>query len=380
VATSLQSPVVLDADDLKQLGVNFLTDNLPGFAPTTGDFTDAVLTAVAQMMSYGLAQYGDPTTAMIRYAAPILFRTSPFSAVSATATSTWVTDGTTGTIPAGTYVTVQDASGAPVEFQVATSTVVTSPATTTTGVPLVAAEAGVAGNGLTGAAQIIDRVAFAVSCTLTTTSAGGVDDESDVDYVGRVTQLSPLIALRLILPGDFALAARLLVPGVARAGAIDQYEASTSTAGVARAVTVVVADSTGGNLSTPIKNQVAAIFAADRETTFESFVIDPTRTAITVAFAAVAYTGYDPTSVQAAAIQALTDFLSPALWGVPPNGDTSQWRDRPKVYFQDVVTALNNVDGLDHYTSLTVNGGTADVTLAGPGFGLPTPSVSGVVT
>jgi hypothetical protein len=51
------------------------------------------------------------------------------------------------------------------------------------------------------------------------------------------------------------------------------------------------------------------------------------------------------------------------------------------VRFQDIVTTLNNVQGFDYYTSLTINGGTADVSLAGPGA-LPSASstASGTVT
>jgi hypothetical protein len=75
------------------------------------------------------------------------------------------------------------------------------------------------------------------------------------------------------------------------------------------------------------------------------------------------------------------DFLDRSRFGLPSSGDTREWLDVRIVRFQDIVTTLNNVQGFDYYTSLTINGGTADVSLAGPGA-LPSASstASGTVT
>ena len=81
------------------------------------------------------------------------------------------------------------------------------------------------------------------------------------------------------------------------------------------------------------------------------WVIDPTYTDIDVVFAAKTESGYDTAAVEAAAEQAVLDFLSPARWGLPGYGDRRVWVDTPKVRFQDIVTVLNNVPGLDYWTT-----------------------------
>lgn len=118
--------------------------------------------------------------------------------------------------------------------------------------------------------------------------------------------------------------------------------------------------------------------------------ITPTYTPITVVFAAKCFAGWDPTDVEARAEQAVLDLLSPAQWGVPAPvadentpGEPQLWRNTPVVYFQDVSAVVNSVPGLERWTSLTVNGGTADVNLAGAAP-LPSPApattVAGSVT
>jgi hypothetical protein len=113
-------------------------------------------------------------------------------------------------------------------------------------------------------------------------------------------------------------------------------------------------------------------------------VVDANYTTLTIVFAGVAASGYDPTDVEARAEQAIADLINPARWGAPAAASENlapAWVNTPVVRFQDISAALNNVEGFDHWTSLTINGGTADVTMNGIA---PLPSaastVSGTVT
>lgn len=376
---SLTSPVALEPEDLKQLAVDYLTDAIPGFENVTGDPTDVLLETVAQMMSYGLRQYADPTTAIARFVGTVVYGTPPYDAANATGTVTITTDGTTGTIPAGTNLGVRDADGVLIGLQTTEDTEVTAPDTETAGIPVIVSEAGEAGNGLTGTVEIVDRLAFAVSGELDAATANGSDAESDAAYRVRLAELVELIAPRPILPDDFAAIARLVVQGAYRAMAIDGYNADTDETDVERCVTVAVMDSAGDDCTTDVKNAVLAAIQARRESTFQAFVIDPTRTAIAVVFEGVARAGYDEAAVEQEAEQAVADLLSPVTHGIPEDGRATEWEDAPIVRYQDVITALNNVRGFGHYTLLTLNGGTADVTLTGPA-GLPDATVSGTVT
>lgn len=377
--SSLTNPTVVDADQLKQLAVDYLTAQIPGFENVAGDGTDVLLETVAQMMSYGLRQYADPTTAIVSYVGGVVYGAAPYPAQSASSTVTFVTDGTAGTIPAGTNLGVRDSDGVLVGLQTTDAVTVAVSVTSTPGVAVIVSEPGAAGNDLTGDVQIVDRLAFAISAGLDADTSGGVDAESPDSYSQRIAELVELIAPRPILPADFAAVARLLVPSVYRAMAIDNYNADTAESDVERCVTVAVMDSDGENCSSGVKADVLAAIEERREDTFLAFVIDPTRTAVAVVFTGVAEQGYDAASVETAAEQAVVDLLAPVSHGVSAQGRGVEWEDRPIVRFQDVVTALNNVPGFDHYTALTLNGGTADVVLAGPA-GVPDATVSGTVT
>jgi uncharacterized phage protein gp47/JayE len=68
-----------------------------------------------------------------------------------------------------------------------------------------------------------------LTVTLDAPTAGGVDAESDADYLDRLHELLTLLAPRPILPNDFAVLART-VAGVGRATAIDLYNPTTGKA------------------------------------------------------------------------------------------------------------------------------------------------------
>ncbi len=376
---SLTNPTVVEATDLKQIGLDYLTSAVPGFENTPGDGTDTLLETVAQMLSYALKQYADPTEAIVSHVGAVVYGTDPFPATSASSTVTITTDGTAGTIDAGINLGVRDDDGVLVGMQTTEDVTCTLGDTDYPAVPVIVSDPGTAGNGLAGDVEIVDRVAFVLTAELDDATSGGTDAESPAEYAQRLAELIELIAPRPILPADFAAAARLFVPGVYRAMAIDGYNADTDETDVERCVTVAVMDSAGEDCSTDVKDAVLAALQARREDTFEVFVIDPTRTAITVAFTGVAQAGYDEATVEAAAEEAVTDLLSAVAHGVPAGGRPVDWEDRPIVRYQDVVTALNTVAGFDYYTALTLNGGTADITLTGPA-GVPDASVSGTVT
>lgn len=157
-----------------------------------------------------------------------------------------------------------------------------------------------------------------------------------------------------------------------------------------RMITVISVDSAGEPVSTPIKNQVQTYLDSLRELTFVVNVGDPVYTTIDVTFAAKVKPGYDATTTELAAEQAVTDYLSPKNWGLPGSqnpGDSvvASWTDTPVVRYLELSQVINNIGGIDYITSLTfrVAGGTMDVldiTLAGVAA-LPRPgAIAGTVT
>jgi len=150
---------------------------------------------------------------------------------------------------------------------------------------------------------------------------------------------------------------------------------------VPRCVTVVIVDANGNACSQAVKNEVDALLQSEREVNFLVFVADPTYTTVDVHFDVHSYPGYDPADVRARVIDALTGFLSPQNWGVPPYGDTSarSWINDTKVRYLEVAEQINNVDGVHYIVDFTTNisgqaAGRVDLTLTGVAP-LPRPGV-----
>jgi hypothetical protein len=66
----------------------------------------------------------------------------------------------------------------------------------------------------------------------------------------------------------------------------------------------------------------------------------------------------------------LDELFDPFRHGQQPPGDVTSWVNTTTIRYQDVVTAVNNAEGVDHYTTLKIgkNGGakgTADLALSG---------------
>jgi hypothetical protein len=159
-----------------------------------------------------------------------------------------------------------------------------------------------------------------------------------------------------------------------------------------RYVTVAGVDDEGQQLSGAKDIEIDTYLESLREVNFVVEVIDPVYTPIDVTFTAISKPDFDPAVVEAAAEQAVTDFLSPKNWGLPDVTDVSNfggargmWINKTVVRYLELSAVLDNVEGLDYVTSLQLRiaGGTlasANVTL-GNVIPLPTSgTISGTVT
>lgn len=237
---------------------------------------------------------------------------------------------------------------------------------------------GTAANGLAAAAvTLVDQLAYVTAVDTTTTTAGGVDAETDAEYVERlVEEIRSSSTGGLVLPADYATAARR-VEGVHRALVIPGYEPVGPSSGNERTVTIAVVDEDGAEPAGAVLTAVAEEIEAKREINWVVHVVGPDITAITVTFTAVALIGYDATEVKAAAEAAVEAYLDPSTWG---GGDESppDWRDET-VRYLEVAQVINAVDGIDYIVELLLDGSDSNVTLAGVAP-LPNPTVTGTVT
>jgi hypothetical protein len=245
-------------------------------------------------------------------------------------------------------------------------------------VGLLAVVAGEDGNGLQTGAAPAQTLTWLSAIALTAPTSGGVDGEDVDDYLDRLSDTRPL-QLNAVAKGDDLARWLRNQTGVSRALALDNQNGAST--GVAGHITAVPVDDSGAALGSPDMTALQTAAQAITLTNLQVHLIAPTYTTISVVFTGIAKTGWDATDVETRAETAVLDFLDRSRWGLPDTGDERIWLEKTVVRFQDVSTVLNNVEGFDHWTALTVNGGTSDVTLTGPGA-LPSSSstAAGTVT
>jgi hypothetical protein len=231
---------------------------------------------------------------------------------------------------------------------------------------------GAGASGLTGELEMIDVLDFIQTVELVGPTQGGQDAETADEYLDRLSDLLTLLSPRPILPWDFAVMAKTMVPGVDRCCAIDLYNADTGETNVPRCCTVVPIDENGDPVSDVIAAEIDALLQSQREINFLAFVAKPTYTAVDVTFAVVVYQLYDPQDVALRVIAQLTSYLSPAAWGLPPYGDTGSqsWINETSVRYLEVAEQINRVDGVHYVRTLTIGlagaaQGTVDLVLPG---------------
>jgi baseplate J-like protein len=365
--------------------VALMAATFPGWESAPGQLEDWLIRAMA-FLKASLAELAADVPAEIfaAYGTKIV-NLPPQDAVAAMGQSTWTMVDTAGyTIPAGTNVTIQVTGDELAGFTVRDDVVVPPGASVTaTGeVLLEAIEPGAASNDLNGTVDLVDSLSFVADggIVLEANTSGGVDAESLADYLDRLADEMTLLAPRPILANDFAVFARQN-PSVFRAVAIDgydpadhaTYDPTDPSTWKERFVTVAIVDQDGNALSSGVKTAVQTDLDGRRELNFEVRVIDPSFTSINVQFSVVLFAGFDQATVEGQVIDALSAYLSPENWGLPPSGEPAfAWINQSVVRYQDLSTLINNVEGVDYHTNLKLSAGTnplatSDVNLATSG-------------
>jgi hypothetical protein len=388
VAKFIDIEIETDPDALTLEQLEYLEANIPDFDASEGNLELWILRGGSRIAASIRDMIGDVPAAIFRKFGTDLLNLPPDENTPATITVdiTFVDDGSYE-IPAGTLVGVDNGSGVEFPFQFPYDLSVEHDALVDPSViegaileaVLEEGAGGASGNGLNGTVTMVDGLDFIASIVVAVASSGGVDAETDEAYLDRLRTRLQLLSPRPILPRDFAIMAQD-VDGVDRAVAIDLYNPSDIGTDYDRTVSIASIDTNGDPVSVGIKANVVAYLESEREVNFNVYAIDPTYTTISFVYVGVCRPDADPAVVEAAIDAMLTDYVSPANWGRPSFGDAREWQLDDKVRYFEVITAINNVDGFDHLTSLTINGGTTDVTLTGaaplPELGTITSTVS----
>ena len=376
--TYIKIPLDTNQTILTQEVFDYIQAQAPGWAPQDGNLDVWIIRAVSQLASDNRNVASDVQDDIFRYFGASLMGIPPVSATQAIANTTWTfTDYAGHTIPAGTTVGITDLSNNIQAFQVAADVVVPNGSNVTGpgAVVIRAVQEGSDANGLGAPGtviQLIDILTWVADngVVLTGATTGGQDDEDDTTYLNRLVTHLQRLSQRPILPNDFASMALDADSAVYRAVAIDNYNPANGTYNNERMVAVASMDANGAASNSVIKSEIDAYLQANREINFIVNVIDPKFTTVNVVTTVTAIAGYTLATVQASVVDAINTFLNPALWGQDPTvtqqSASNTWLETPTVYYNELVTAISNVQGVGRVVSLTMNGGTADVSLATP--------------
>lgn len=176
--------------------------------------------------------------------------------------------------------------------------------------------------------------------------------------------------------------AQMTSTGASLTGGSDTVPIATATAGVApdddadKAAGVWVIDADGLDPGQAARDRILLALEDVREAGFLYSVMAPAYDFVNIEFEADAYPGWDTDDVNNRAVTALQEYLSPARAGIPlPSfgdpGAGAPWDHDPVVRLGEIVTVLNNVDGLWRTTGPGANGmpeiegAAADYTLTG---------------
>lgn len=370
--------LVDDPDALIETAVSYMEASIDGFVARPGNVETVLIEANGQIAAEVVQQAATSPDVAFAWAGQTLYGLPPYDAVPATATATltFAADTPAVLVAAQSMLGVPHPSGDVIVFT--TDDDVVAPAgggNVTVGVT--ALEAGANANGAFGASQLIDTV-DGVSSVVVTTAAGGIDAESDADYLDRLADALTILAPRPILPNDFAVMARQ-VPGVGRSAALDLYQPGTNDniaagqpggpltvegtpvlagagqTGVARCVTTVVTAEDGQPPTQTLMHSVWTTLDGAREVNFLAYVIAPRYTAVDVQATVHPYPGYTDADVSAAAAAMLAQWLDPNVFGAQPsstNDVTDQWATDNTARIYEAVDWLNRADGVYYVKSV----------------------------
>jgi len=376
--TYIRSPIETSQAVLADQAYTYIMGRAPNWVPNDGNLDVWIIQAMTQLAAENRSIASDVQDDIFRWFGATLMGIQPGDAVEATGFTTWTMIDSLGhTIPEGTAVSIKNSFGDSIAFvTTAEITVPAGNAATASGeVPISALIAGAVGNGLGSAGEqitLIDVLDWVQTVTITGTTSGGADAEDDPTYLSRLVLQIKKLSYRPILPADFSSLAQDVDPTIDRVVTIDGYNSANSTYNNERMVAVAAIQSDGQPVSAAVKSAIDAYLQSNREINFVVNLINPSYTTINVVTTVLMTPGFDSTSVHDAIVSALQNYFSPSVWGAPQQEQSSipgilgDWTETPTVYYNEVVGVISGVTGVRNVTSLTINGGTANINLTTP--------------
>ena len=387
--------VETDQGQIQEQVFNDLSIKAPGWQAHDGNLEVWLTEAWSESASEVRALARDvPATIFSTYGQEVL-GIAPGIALAATGTAIFTAIDDLGyTLEAGTQFALPRSGDDLVAFAVDQDTVIPPGNVSTDAVPFTAVETGADGNGLIGAGEMLNPVTWVDTVTTTEPTTKGADAEAPEDYLDRLSILMRMVALRPVLPLDFAILA-LQVPTVARAISMNLYNPADGTWDNPRMVTLILAGQDGYALPVDIKDAVKLMLESLREVNWIVNYLDPALEPIDVAYEVVAFAGQHEDTVKAACDEALTHYLTPINYRLneaspataggeviypPPDPDSDNSTRQQYIYVNELIALLDRCLGVDRVVSVTINGFPQNWWMANH-YSFPEPGTfSGVVT
>lgn len=228
-------PLETDPDTLTAEALDSIVSKYPGFNPKEAHLEVWVTEVCARMNAETRNVARLVPDDIFRYFGETLVKVLPVASAPATALTTWVMNDAAGyTIDEGTIVGYRVAGDRLAIFETTEARVILPGESQAVSIPIRSVEDGSQFNGLgPGGFELVDALAYVASVTAAAPTAGGVDPESDEEYLGRLRDEMTLLTPRFVVASDAAILVRR-IPGVHRALGIDNYEPAKAVAGAGR--------------------------------------------------------------------------------------------------------------------------------------------------
>jgi hypothetical protein len=376
--------VVSDQEQIQEQVFNDLALKAPGWEAHDGNLEVWLTEAWSESASEIRALARDvPATIFTTYGNDVL-GIAPGLALAAVGTATFTAMDNKGyTLEAGTQFALPRSGDDLVAYAVDQEYVIPVGESQTPPVSFTAVLTGADGNGLIGEGEMLDPVVWVDTVTVTEPTSKGADAETPDIYLDRLSVLMRMIALRPVLPVDFAILA-LQVPTVVRAISMNLYNPADGTWTNPRMVTLILAGVEGYPLPADVKDAVKLMLENLREVNWIVNYTDPSYVPIDVTYEVMAFAGQDSDTVKAACDEALTHYLLPINYRLneaspstaggeviyPPNGGGTTRQQY--IYVNELIALLDRCLGVDRVVSVIINGAAADFLMTDP-YSFPEP-------
>lgn len=331
--------------------------NLPGWVPREGNTEVVIFEGVALENAEAIVAINRVPGAVVAAILLLAGVERDFGAAPIASAEFTFGDTLGHTIPPGTrlYLVLDD--GTSVAFLVEPPGLTVAPGSSTGTVSIIGDTFTASANGIASGTTLImaDPIPSVESVELASAVADGRDPEDDLTWLNRGTARLARLSSALVLLAHFESAA-LERPEVTRAVAIDLYDPSQAgnPGDHPGHVAVAVLGENGAALSTEAKDAIEQDMEARAVAILDVHVMDVTVVEIDVAANVVPLPGFAWATVQANVVAAIEAYLDPLTW----TGSNI-------VYFTEMISLIDHVEGVDRVVWVTIQGLGADYTMTG---------------